>query len=90
MIVVIEVIKDTVVFFLTVVELAMLLRAIFSWLPIDQNRFIDILYAITEPFIAPVRTLFVKMNWFQGLPIDLSFLATYILISIVCTVLPLI
>ena len=85
----IEVIKDTVVFFLTVVELAMLLRAIFSWLPIEQNRFIDILYAVTEPFIAPVRTLFVKMNWFQGLPIDLSFLISYVLISIVCTILPL-
>ena len=83
MIVVIEVIKDTVVFFLTVVELAMLLRAIFSWLPIDQNRFIDILYAITEPFIAPVRTLFVKMNWFQQMPLDMSFLTSYLLISAV-------
>ena len=88
--IVIEIIKDTVVFFLMIVELAMLLRAIFSWLPIDQNRFIDFLYAITEPFIAPVRTLFVKMNWFQGLPIDISFLVSYILISVACTILPLI
>ncbi len=90
MAVVIELIKNAVVFFLMLIELAMVIRAIFSWLPIEPNGFIDFLYAVTEPFIAPIRALFVKMNWFQQLPIDISFLVSYILISIACTILPMI
>ena len=81
-------IKNIVIIFLTAVQFAMLARAILSWFPMDQNKFTDILYSVTEPFIYPVRLLFQKMNWFAGLPIDMSFLVTYILISIVLIILP--
>ena len=80
---VIYVIKTVVVLFLSVVQLAMLARAVLSWFPMQQNRIVDLLYSVTEPFISPVRLLFYKMNWFQNLPIDLSFLASYMLISAV-------
>lgn len=83
----IEIIKNIVIILLTVVQFAMLIRAILSWFPID-NKFVDFLHAITEPFIIPVRMLFEKMNWFTGLPIDLSFFFTYILISIILIFLP--
>ena len=72
----VEIIKSIVIILLTVVQFAMLIRAILSWFPID-NRFVDFLHAITEPFIVPVRLLFEKMNWFSGLPIDVSFFVTY-------------
>ncbi len=78
-----QIIANVVVLLLTVVQFAMLLRAILSWFPIDSNRFIDFLYAITEPFIYPVRALFQKMNWFQNIPIDLSFMVSYLLITLV-------
>ena len=81
--VVIFVIKNVAILLLGAVELAMLARAILSWFPIFENKIVDFLYAITEPFIYPVRQLFVKMNWFQGLPIDISFLVTFMLISLV-------
>ena len=81
--VVIFVIKNVAILLLGAVELAMLARAILSWFPIFENKFVDFLYAITEPFIYPVRQLFVKLNWFQGLPIDISFLVTFMLISLV-------
>lgn len=83
----IEIIKNIVIILLTVVQFAMLARAILSWFPID-NKFVDFLHAITEPFIVPVRLLFEKMNWFTGLPIDVSFFVTYLIISIVLIFLP--
>ena len=82
------VVKNIVVVFLTVIQLAMLVRAILSWFPMDGNRFTDFLFAITEPFIYPVRMLFDKLNWFTGLPIDVSFLATYLIISVLLFILP--
>lgn len=81
------VLKNIVVIFLTVIQLAMLVRAILSWFPMDGNRFTDFLFAITEPFIYPVRMLFDKLNWFTGLPIDISFLATYLIISVLLLIL---
>ncbi|MBQ9086121.1 MAG: YggT family protein [Clostridia bacterium] len=80
---VLVIIASVVRIFLYAVELAMLLRAIFSWFPMDPNKFTDLLYAITEPFIYPIRRLFQKMNWFQNVPLDIPFLVTYLLISAV-------
>ena len=83
----VEIIKQVVIILLTAVQFAMLARAILSWFPID-NKFVDFLHAVTEPFIYPVRMLFEKMNWFSGLPIDMSFFVTYIIISVVLIFLP--
>ena len=75
-----EVIKSVVLVFLTVIQFAMLIRAVLSWF-MAGGSFVNFLYAITEPFIVPVRALFEKMNWLQNSPIDFSFLVTYLLIS---------
>ena len=79
--VLIEVIKSFVLIFLSVIQFAMLLRAILSWFVKGGGKFTNFLYAVTEPFIAPVRALFEKMNWLQNSPIDFSFMVTYLLIS---------
>lgn len=84
---VIYVIKNVVVLFLSAVEFAMLARAVLSWIPMEPNKYIDLLHTFTEPFIAPVRQLFYKMNWFRGFPIDMSFLVSYMLISAVVIIL---
>ena len=69
---------------LFIVQAAMLFRAILSWFFMeDDNRVMSILYAVTEPFIIPVRALFEKMGWFRNLPVDISFFVTYILLSII-------
>ena len=83
----INVIKDSVLIFLMALELAMLARALLSWFASDGNRIMEFLYVITEPFVHPVRLLFEKMNWFTGLPIDMSFFVSYILLSVITTVL---
>ena len=78
---IIYVIKNVVVLFLSAVELAMLASAVLSWIPMQPNKYIDFLHSVTEPFVAPVRRFFYKMNWFRGFPLDMSFLVTYIIIS---------
>ena len=76
------VIKSAVSIFLMAIQLAMLLRAVLSWFPLD-NRFVDFLHNVTEPFIYPIRRLFERFGWFQGLPIDISFMVSYILLSVI-------
>ena len=66
-----------------VLQGAMFVRAIMSWIPgADENRFGDFLYAITEPFIVPVRAILDRIPLFQGFPLDMSFLFTYLLLSL--------
>lgn len=79
--------KNAVTLLLMFIQLTMLVRAILSWFPID-NRFVDFVYAVTEPFILPIRRLFERMGWFQGLPIDISFMVSYLLITVVVMLLP--
>ena len=81
--IVIEVIKATVCVFLTAIQASMMIRAILSWFPIDSNRFTQFLVGITEPIVYPIRKLFQKLNWFQDIPLDMSFMAAFMLISIV-------
>ena len=81
--IVIEVVKATVCVFLTAIQASMMIRAILSWFPIDSNRFTQFLVGITEPIVYPIRKLFQKLNWFQDIPLDMSFMAAFMLISIV-------
>ena len=68
---------------LSILELLMLGRAILSWFPIDEdNALVQFLYGITEPVIYPVRVLLERFDLFQGLPIDMAFFFTFILINI--------
>jgi uncharacterized protein YggT (Ycf19 family) len=79
---VLALLQNTVCVVLSVLQLAMLIRAIMSWFPTESNKFENFLYMITEPLIMPVRRLFEKLNWFQGLPVDISFFVTYLLLSL--------
>ena len=81
--IVIEVVKATVCVFLTAIQASMMIRAILSWFPIDSNRFTQFLVGITEPIVYPIRKLFQKLNWFQDIPLDMSFMTAYIVLSII-------
>ncbi len=73
---------------LTFLDVALLLRAIFSWFPdLDDTKLGDFIYMVTEPVLLPVRNLFSRFSLFQNSPIDLSFLITVLLLSAVQTAL---
>jgi len=66
---------------LTLLEYAMLFRALMSWFPGMRNSsFSMLLYNITEPLIAPIRSLLDRIQVLQGFPLDLSFMLTYMLL----------
>lgn len=66
------------------ISLIMLVRAIFSWFPTEnESKLQRIAFFMTEPVIAPVRKFLWRMGWFQGLPIDMSFMVTYLLLTLV-------
>ena len=64
-----------------IIIIAMFIRAIMSLFIEEDNVILSFLYSITEPIILPVRKLFDRFNFMSGLPIDLSFLITYVLLS---------
>ena len=69
-------------------EIAMLLRAILSWFPIDEDGpLVSLLYSITEPVIMPVRALLDKLGWFRGTPLDMSFFITFLILSLLSALL---
>jgi len=74
---------------ITVIQFMLLLRALSSWFPLEDNNsfFLFIFYA-TEPIILPVRKTLEKLNIMQGLPIDISLLVTMFLVILIETFLP--
>ena len=77
------VVVSTVRIIIAVLQFLMLARAILSWLPIDDdNPIVTFLYAVTEPVIMPVRAVLDRLGLFEGMPIDMSFFITFILLSV--------
>ena len=77
---------NTVLSLIEVLQFAMLARAILSWIdPMQEWRISAFLRALTEPVIMPVRMLCEKMHWFEGMPIDIPFLITILLLSMIGT-----
>jgi uncharacterized protein YggT (Ycf19 family) len=71
---------------LSIVELALLLRAILSIFMLEGGLTV-VVDMLTEPFLRPVRALFVKLNIFQGTPFDFSGLFVMVIISILIAIL---
>lgn len=69
-----------------VLQLCMLVRAILSWIdPMQEWKITNFLHFVTEPIIMPIRALFARMHWFEGFPLDVSFLVTWLLLSAIQT-----
>ncbi len=80
---IVYILTSTIRFVIVVIEFLMMGRAILSWIPMDDDNPVeDFLYTVTEPVIMPVRAVLDYFGWFQSLPIDMSFLITFILLSI--------
>lgn len=71
--------------------LCMMIRALLPiFMDVEENRFFTFAVVVTEPFIIPVRFIFYKLNIGQESPIDWSFFATYLILSITTMLLPII
>ena len=73
--------------FLDVLMELLFFRMLVSWLPVDEdNRLVQMLYVLTEPALIPMRSLFARMGWFQNTPIDMSFMVTVLILSVLRSV----
>ena len=73
----------------SVLYIAMLLRVILElFADREDNRLLAFLVMVTEFFVMPVRSFMMRFRFVQESPIDLSFLVTWILLSVVSSVLP--
>ncbi len=69
-------------------KLLMLIRAICSWIPpVRETGFYGFIFAITEPPLVPIRNLLNNISWVRRFPLDLSFLAFYLLLELISSLL---
>lgn len=67
-----------------VIEFAILARVIISWIPVARdNRIIQFLYTITEPILAPIRSLIERSAFGRNMMFDISPIIAFLLIGIV-------
>lgn len=70
-------------FFLTILNLAILIRVLLSWFPVDPgNPIVRVLWDVTEPILAPIRRVLPQFGM-----LDLSPLAAMLLIGFIQQVL---
>lgn len=66
---------------ISAVLFVMLIRAIFSFLPVSEEGLLpSFLAAITEPLIFPIRLLCDKFDIGTSVPFDIPFLITYFIL----------
>ena len=69
---------------LQVLSIAILIRVLLTWFPVDPNNpIIRILYDVTEPILAPLRKVIPRIGMF-----DLSPIAAMLLIQFISSALP--
>ena len=86
--IVLTVLKSTVFLVLEAVQLCMFITAILSWFPPsgEEGPIRRFLYTVTEFFVSPVRRFMERFEFARRSPIDLSFLITFILLSILSSI----
>ena len=73
------------------VQLAMFLRMILSLLGMEEEGGLGaFLLLLTEPILLPVRLILGRIRALEGVPLDLSFIVTYLLLSLLSYSLPIV
>lgn len=68
----------------TIIEFAILARVIISWLPVQRgNKLIALLYQVTEPILAPIRSLIERSSFGRNLMFDVSPIIAFLLIGLI-------
>ncbi len=74
--------------FITVMTFLLLVRAILSLFASEESRLLIFAFVVTEPIIYPIRLLLSHIPALEDLPIDISFMVTYIILILVQSALP--
>lgn len=70
-------------------QLALCVNAVISWLPINEDSvFVQLLDMICLPILYPARILLEKSETLSSLPIDISYIITYVALTVIGAFLP--
>lgn len=75
---------------ISVLSVLMFLRVILQFFASEDSKFVIFCYAVTEPFIIPIRAIMERLNIGQNSPIDIPFFVAYIIITVLQMLLPVI
>ncbi len=68
-------------------EMVLVARAVLSWFPISRNnKFVDLLHAITEPVLSPIRNMLNRSSIFNNSMLsmmDFSPIVAFLLIEVI-------
>ncbi len=83
---IVDFIRTFIVILLRTYELLFIVRAILSWFPtVELGGIMDFLYSVTEPVLAPIRSVLHNIPFLQNLPLDFSVLVAFLLIDVIRT-----
>ncbi|MBO7292931.1 MAG: YggT family protein [Clostridia bacterium] len=88
--IVLQVLSNTVILMIGAIQLCMFITAILSFLSPptgDVGPIRGFLMTVSDYVTYPVRCLLDRFEWARRTPIDLSFLITYLLLSLISTIL---
>ena len=79
-----EVLINTASMFFNVLMVLLFVRILMSWLPMFQgSRFAELLFSLTEPFLAPIRKLIMKSPLGgPGMVLDFSPIIAFVLLRL--------
>lgn len=66
------------------IELVILVRVFLSWLPVPKDhRLVNLLYQVTEPILAPIRSLIERSSFGRNMMFDFSPIVAFLLIGLI-------
>ncbi len=83
-----SIVRRTALLLIEILQGLMLVMAIMSWVPqLRQSRLYQIVSMMVEPVIDPFRRLLWKIPGMDRFPLDLSFLAAWLVLSFLAGIL---
>ncbi len=71
-----------------VIELLILARVFLSWVPnLRYNPIVNFIYAVTEPLLAPVRSMLQRSSFGRNMMIDFSPIVVFLLLGVLKNIL---
>ena len=76
-------VRRTALLLIQVLQILMLVMALMSWVPqLRESRIFQVISTLVEPVIAPFRRLLSMIPGLDRFPLDLSFMAAYLALSL--------
>ena len=76
-------VRRTAFLLIDVLQLLMIVMALMSWIPqLRESRVYQIISTLVEPVIDPFRRLLRKIPGLDRFPLDLSFLAAFLVLTL--------